>query len=886
MMSAFFSVLLTLLFVDTSGDTSTTCCPTPTKLPALSKGAEWSSLLFNFPNDNESCRLSNLDGHTGCTSYAPPPNSSRVYCSADLVSFNVPNGFLRGCCSKIKEIDINDQPLVGNNDDGKPPKPFTTCQSGDYCHMSDNCEAQACNVLQSGEYNTISVLGFDAVNVFTAWQSVLQLQQKQSWMTFFGAGFEESNTCPRNERVGYEFPFVKLRSQEPPIACARLVLSSFPDFLCPQCGKHGNCMCMGTGFKTHPNTFSLACACDTDDDWYGPNCNIHCERDHGSWNPNTEKCVCNPNYYSEDCSVKCVHGTINNLMKCECSEGWDGDACDTVKVCHPPKNYSGNSTSIAVLSNQPNGCNNHGTCIHSKCVCDTNYAGVFCKIQCPSCQHGGYCDKNVTHKSIGKCVCPIGWEGQNCETSKCATNPDISKQPCSGRGVCTTTNMSYDHHIGCVCRSKYTGQVCDQCRIKTFQPPWCNVCQPGYTSPTTNCSHCDEASGFVRDPKHLNTCVLSDGGGLGGTKLMAVIGVAFVLGILVYCLLRTFFDQGTKDFGRGHFNDPNLGYVKLNGIPGRNSILRSGSSNKQSEPWDDDFLFDFNRLRIGKKIGGGTSGEVFIATWDDATRVAAKRLYAPSVGVSAFDRAFRREVSLLSQLHHPNVVQLLGVCEDTTDGGNTCYIVTELCIGSLRELIDDYSFNLTSTLALRIALQISSGMLYLHEKDVIHRDLKPGNVLVSPANSTGDIQVKLCDFGLSRVKNSMATLTAMTAAVGTPAYMAPELVQGNEMIDSVEAGKAVDVFSFAMLMLELYTRERPYINMTFNNSYHLMMRVCEGLRPDIPDGTNGTECTVIPDVSQLCKRCWHQEATTRPSFEEIVLTLKLLERKEQRGDGN
>ena len=100
-------------------------------------------------------------------------------------------------------------------------------------------------------------------------------------------------------------------------------------------------------------------------------------------------------------------------------------------------------------------------------------------------------------------------------------------------------------------------------------------------------------------------------------------------------------------------------------------------------------------------------------------------------------------------------------------------------MGSLRDLIDDESYAISYTTALRVALQISSGMLYLHAKDVIHRDLKPGNVLVSNAeNGTQEIQVKLCDFGLSRVKNSMSTLTAMTAAVGTPAYMAPELVRG------------------------------------------------------------------------------------------------------------
>ena len=877
--------------------TTATCCPVPSNLPRLPPGASWdASTLYTFPNTQHSCEISDLDDQSGCTSYAASYNASHTYCSADVLTFNVPSGFLRGCCSKIKGIELNNQPLSGSN--GKPPSPFTTCQDGTDCQMGTNCNTQACNVLSSGSYNTSSTIGVNAVDVLDAWLSLRQLKQQQSWMTFYGAGFEASKSCPTpSHSFATPIPPTPPTTAAPlplaSIACSRLVLSSFPTSNCPQCGTHGNCLCLGSGVSNHPVDFSLACQCDTDDDWYGPTCSIHCERDHGIWNAHAAKCVCHPHYYTEDCSLHCVHGTFNTKsMHCDCQEGWEGDACTAVKKCHPKNIHKSILQDNLESDNPDNGCNGHGTCIDSTCKCDASYTGVFCKLHCPNCQHEGYCDRNITHAKNGQCVCAVGWKGNFCETSRCDTNPDISNKPCSGRGQCLKVQTSTRTTVECVCTAKYKGTVCDECYHPNMKAPWCTACKPGYASSSSNCTQCDNTAGFVPDPAHRGLCVLSAPPGLGGTKLTIVIGVAFVLGVLVFCLVRKILDQkedgpgGNGGNGGGHFNDPAMGYVKLNSaMGGRQSLLQSssgGSSNKPREPWDDDFLFDIKRLRLGKKIGSGTSGEVFVATWDDATRVAAKRLYAPSMGASAFDRAFRREVSLLSQLHHPNIVQLLGVCEDPESNG-TCFIVTELCMGSLREVIDDETFDLSPALSLRMALQISSGMLYLHEKDVIHRDLKPGNVLVSPADSNRHIQVKLCDFGLSRVKSSLATLTAMTAAVGTPAYMAPELVQGNQMIDSVDAGKAVDVFSFAMLMLEIFTRERPYVTMTFNNSYHLMMRVCDGLRPDIPDGSTASGSDVVPKpVAALCRRCWDSKPTERPSFEQIVLTLKLLEREEER----
>lgn len=172
-----------------------------------------------------------------------------------------------------------------------------------------------------------------------------------------------------------------------------------------------------------------------------------------------------------------------------------------------------------------------------------------------------------------------------------------------------------------------------------------------------------------------------------------------------------------------------------------------------------DWLIPFESLTLQCEVGNGTSGQVFRSLFHSgggSSVVAVKRLYSPVTGQEYFQSFFRREVGILSRLHHPNVVRFYGV----SYYNRVLYIVTDFCPNSLNNLIENTSTKgpLEQSFFLKIINQVVSGMGFLHSRSVVHRDLKPANVLISETND-----VNICDFGLSRLIDP--DMTSMTAEV-------------------------------------------------------------------------------------------------------------------------
>jgi serine/threonine protein kinase len=240
-------------------------------------------------------------------------------------------------------------------------------------------------------------------------------------------------------------------------------------------------------------------------------------------------------------------------------------------------------------------------------------------------------------------------------------------------------------------------------------------------------------------------------------------------------------------------------------------------------------------------LGRGAMGEVYEAMYMEAP-VALKRLPVQLLTRRSCE-LFMQEVKLMKELRHPNVVQLMGVVwNQQTD---LLGMVLELMSGSLRSVLQDGMLQLSwEDPKCKLAIDVAKGMAFLHGVNVVHRDLKTDNVLVS-STFTG----KVSDFGTSR---SLAGQSA--TQIGTPVYRAPEMLRG-EQYDT-----KVDVFSFAYILLEIATGQDPFDAMGNLEALEFPRKVAhEGFRLPVPEH-------VPRPIAELIEQCWDAEPGKRPTF--------------------
>jgi serine/threonine protein kinase len=253
---------------------------------------------------------------------------------------------------------------------------------------------------------------------------------------------------------------------------------------------------------------------------------------------------------------------------------------------------------------------------------------------------------------------------------------------------------------------------------------------------------------------------------------------------------------------------------------------------------------DPEELEIGQRIGGGGFAIVFEGRWK-GKHVALKTLFDPRVG-EKLKQEFMDELHVMSSLSHPNCVDLYAA--------NTrppkLVIVMELCDRSLYQFLHQTKEPLSQELAMQMARDTASGLAYLHEQSppIIHRDIKSMNLLLT-VNKT----VKLCDYGL---------VTTKVTAAGTPSYMAPELLQSKPF------SKKVDVYAYAIILYELFTREMPW---TGYAAMEVRQMVLDGERPDVPT----VDCPYL--IRGLMRRCWDGDSQKRPSFDQILTEIQAWE---------
>lgn len=258
------------------------------------------------------------------------------------------------------------------------------------------------------------------------------------------------------------------------------------------------------------------------------------------------------------------------------------------------------------------------------------------------------------------------------------------------------------------------------------------------------------------------------------------------------------------------------------------------------------------RYEILEKIGSGGMSVVYKAKCHTLNRlVAIKVLKEEFASDENFVSKFKMEAQAAARLSHPNIVNVY----DVVDEENLHYIVMELIEGiTLKNYIEKKEL-LDSKEAIGIAIQVAQGIAAAHEQHIIHRDIKPQNMIISK-----DGKVKVADFGIARAVSSQTVNSS--AAVGSVHYISPEQARGGY------CDERSDIYSFGITLYEMVTGRVPFEG---DNTVAVALAHLED--PVIPPGDYNPQ--VYPGLEDIILKCTKKKPDRRyGSMEEVIHDLR------------
>jgi|GEM_PF-3303315 len=254
------------------------------------------------------------------------------------------------------------------------------------------------------------------------------------------------------------------------------------------------------------------------------------------------------------------------------------------------------------------------------------------------------------------------------------------------------------------------------------------------------------------------------------------------------------------------------------------------------------------QFRLQQPLGRGGMGQVYLAEQLEVGRpVVIKLLNGQALSGSSGEARFKREAQALAQLNHPNIVQLYAFGRG--DDG-TPYLAMEYIAGRTLGTIVGEQGPLPEAEVCAILEQLCDALIDAHRQGVVHRDLKPDNVMISTTQAG---RVKILDFGIAKLTRTAAPrITQNGEILGTPQYMAPE------QLSEHATDERTDIYALGLIGYELLTGDVPF---EADTALSLMMKVLN--EPILPPRQKAPERGVSPALDTLIARCLEKDAARR-----------------------
>ncbi len=261
---------------------------------------------------------------------------------------------------------------------------------------------------------------------------------------------------------------------------------------------------------------------------------------------------------------------------------------------------------------------------------------------------------------------------------------------------------------------------------------------------------------------------------------------------------------------------------------------------------------------VDREIGRGGAAKIFVARTLDGSPVALKVLH-PQLAVSVTAERFLREIAFLERIDHPRISRLL----DYGESEYLVYYVMEYVNGpTLREHMTRNE-SVAVPDAITIARELLEALQYAHSLEIVHRDVKPENIVLSPKGAT------LLDFGIARAVAQSGTdrLTRSGFSVGTSTYMSPEQIEGRDDLD-----QRSDLYSLGCVMFECLAGQPPF---SASHEDMVMQMHLETDRPDISDSRQDLPVAIVRWIAKAMEhdrtQRWQTAAEMSAALEGLSL---------------